>query len=831
MSDTGAKDTSRSSAHLCFRSCCAVLAVLVFAILALISPAAPSASADSRQLTAAGTQKNTPGITLALKKSTSVISATSGYSATVTITNNTFRTLDTGKLTAYTRPDFVFRDSDTVQRWAQADFRLDAMSTLGSNDTPAIQPGKSADVTISVKPDARAISRITTWGAKPVLIRYTHKEAVSAGSERTGSYTGRSSTSTRRTGNTSNSSGPGPGQVELRTFVTRTNSDLPESSLPKLNVVFALPVTSPKLSRTTVSASSLIHGAGAVRTDSAANSIYSENPDCARQAEYIKKLNDTYPFIQNIIDPAVAGQYKDYPAAAVMQPYGTNVSAVSQYPSLQWDSAGIHDHLWDTAAIQKLLKTQGTGSYPDQGNSSGYPFAQAPSIAWQGPHSSWTADALARARQQGYTAVIATSGFTGTGSNAAHTGKLTVPTQSGDITVLSAHSKLSALAQNRATSSSSAAEQSQAGRLNRFIAETAFYETQAPYESRTFLITLGSLADTQQRQYTGSLLKLVSQSPWLQTNTLNSLLTADNPYTSRQAADFAQAGSTGKAAAEQRFYASALKTLAGLREKLAVFDRTILVHSSAGGRTSSAGAQGLSRGDAQNNRLAANRGYTLENSATWMGALYTAFDTCSLRSFTIDDGSTGTADTGQTAQNTAAQDTTTQKNADAAAEAAGPAKSIVDTLYSSVSLMHPGSVSAVSDKANLPLTITNSLPFSVKVGIKGTVLKETAQNTGIEISSVKDITVHAHSSKQTTLTITAQGGRRASAKLSLTDSQGKEFGRAVTTQITSALAVNDITGYAIIAIAVILGALGLYRQIRRIRTGAVNKGDEVAEKH
>ena len=273
-------------------------------------------------------------------------------------------------------------------------------------------------------------------------------------------------------------------------------------------------------------------------------------------------------------------------------------------------------------------------------------------------------------------------------------------------------------------------------------------------------------------------------------------------------------------------YASALKTLAGLREKLAVFDRTILVRSSAGGRTSSAGAQGLSRGDAQNNRLAANRGYTLENSATWMGALYTAFDICSLRSFTIDDGSTGTANTGQTVQDTAAQ-----KNADAAAKAAEPAKSIVDTLYSSVSLMHPGSVSAVSDKANLPLTITNSLPFSVKVGIKGTVIKETAQNTGIEISSVKDITVHAHSNKQTTLTITAQGGRRASAKLSLTDSQGKEFGKAVTTQITSALAVNDITGYAIIAVAVTLGALGLYRQIRRIRTGAVNKGDEVAEKH
>ena len=663
-------------------------------------------------------------------------------------------------------------------------------------------------------------------GAKPVLIRYTHKEAASAGSERTGSYTGHSSTSTGRTGNTSNSGGPGPGQEELRTFVTRTNSDLPESSLPKLNVVFALPVTSPKLSRTTVSASGLIHGAGAVRTDSAANSIYSENPDCARQTEYIKSLNNTYPFIQNIIDPAIAGQYKDYPAAAVMQPYGTNVSAISQYPSLQWDSAGIHDHLWDTAAIQKLLKTQGTGSSPDQEDSSGYLFAQAPSIAWQGPHSSWTADALARARQQGYTAVIATSGFSDTGSAAAHTGKLTVPTQSGDITVLSAHSKLSALAQNRATSSSSAAEQSQAGRLNRFMAETAFYETQAPYESRTFLITLGSLADTQQRQYTGSLLKLVSQSPWLQTDTLNSLLTADSPYTSRQAADLAQAGSAGKAAAGQHFYASALKTLAGLREKLAVFDRTILVRSSAGGRTSSAGAQGLSRGDAQNNRLAANRGYTLENSTTWMGALYTAFDICSLRSFTIDDGSTGTANTGQTVQDTAAQ-----KNADAAAKAAEPAKNIVDTLYSSVSLMHPGSVSAVSDKANLPLTITNSLPFSVKVGIKGTVIKETAQNTGIEISSVKDITVHAHSNKQTTLTITAQGGRRASAKLSLTDSQGKEFGKAVTTQITSALAVNDITGYAIIAVAVTLGALGLYRQIRRIRTGAVNKGDEVAEKH
>lgn len=76
--------------------------------------------------------------------------------------------------------------------------------------------------------------------------------------------------------------------MELRTFVTRTNSDLPESSLPKLNVVFALPVTSPKLSRTTVSASSLIHGAGAVRTDSAANSIYSETPTVPGRLNILK---------------------------------------------------------------------------------------------------------------------------------------------------------------------------------------------------------------------------------------------------------------------------------------------------------------------------------------------------------------------------------------------------------------------------------------------------------------------------------------------------------------------------------------------------------------
>ena len=55
----------------------------------------------------------------------------------------------------------------------------------------------------------------------------------------------------------------------------------------------------------------------------------------------------------------------------------------------------------------------------------------------------------------------------------------------------------------------------------------------------------------------------------------------------------------------------------------------------------------------------------------------------------------------------------------------------------------------------------------------------------------------------------------ADATLSLQDRQGITFGATQTTHITSALQISDKTGFIIIGIAVLLGALGLWRQFHR----------------
>ena len=55
--------------------------------------------------------------------------------------------------------------------------------------------------------------------------------------------------------------------------------------------------------------------------------------------------------------------------------------------------------------------------------------------AWQGT-GNWTADALAKAKQQGYDTVIATHDFEEDDAATAETGKTVVTTDAGDITVL-----------------------------------------------------------------------------------------------------------------------------------------------------------------------------------------------------------------------------------------------------------------------------------------------------------------------------------------------------------------------------------------------------------
>ena len=137
-------------------------------------------------------------------------------------------------------------------------------------------------------------------------------------------------------------------------------------------------------------------------------------------------------------------------------------------------------------------------------------------------------------------------------------------------------------------------------------------------------------------------------------------------------------------------------------------------------------------------------------------------------------------------------------------------------------------MNAVSDKVTLPVTITNDLPFPIQVGLRGTVEKDVAQNLGISLTPVDGITVGAHDDQQVSMTVSVLSGRRGKAQISLVDRRGKAFGTASSTQIIGSFAVNGPVGYAIIALAVVLGLLGAYRQTKRALQGKTAAGNETA---
>ena len=70
-------------------------------------------------------------------------------------------------------------------------------------------------------------------------------------------------------------------------------------------------------------------------------------------------------------------------------------------------------------------------------------------------------------------------------------------TDAGDVTVLTAQSVLSDLAQGKATSSDAEAngEGTTAGRLARFVAQSAFYQMEQPYAERNLLVYLSDNSD------------------------------------------------------------------------------------------------------------------------------------------------------------------------------------------------------------------------------------------------------------------------------------------------------------------------------------------------
>lgn len=705
-------------------------------------------------------QTSSAGLTITLISSTPVVTAESGFKAVIRIRTN--RAIRSGTVELFTNPTYLFPNSSSISDWASGKADSSAITTsqsLGAATLPAMKTGDSRTVDISLDSSQQTLTSMT-WGAKPLLISV--KAVAPLGSQIT---------------------------TTLRTFLTRSNADRPEKDLPKLGLVFLLPVTS-RLEQGQAPSSQalrrLVQGEGAIAVKNLSAFLYPTSKESKSKQEALQKLASDYSFLNLVADPRLAGTLVGSKISAFSQSDGLDINTISQVKSSSWPETGINEETLKAQTSDDLAKRAGTKA------------ASSP-IALSNKTTAWTLDSLTQARTLGYKTVLSQKGFSDLEDSTVHTDKVTVPTSAGDVTVLTADRNLSSSHMDQAMS------------VNKTIAYSAFYETQAPYEKRILLVNLGtSWADRGEGGYQAYLKSLraflgtVHNLPWVETKQLTDLIAADSHYSPDQAKTMAQANEPVTEGTAVDAYRSALAQLSKDKASLRDFRDHVLVPSKNRGQSSSANAQGLSKGNVRKDSQATAPGYTLQNSDSWISGLEKSLEAIAQRGFTWD----------------ATPESVSKQGEDIHA--------VIRALAAAIQLNRVGSLNAVSDKVTLPVTITNDLPFPIQVGLRGTVEKDVAQNLGISLTPVDGITVGAHDDQQVSMTVSVLSGRRGKARISLVDRRGKAFGTASSTQIIGSFAVNGPVGYAIIALAVVLGLLGAYRQTKRALQGKTAAGNETA---
>ena len=456
------------------RALSAILAMVMTMALMLLYAPVPKAEAEE-------TQESQSGTMLSIDSSTAVLTDTSGYHLSATVTNTTDQEIPSGTLTLAMNAFYTFVSRNDIQEWSEGIGQIPTPNIVGQSEVPALQPGASANVHIDADSNQETLASVNSWGPKPVTLSYEAN---------------------------------GVQQDEAHTFATRTGAGINTPDTPAMNITIVQPLEAQGWTTDNTMLEQLVNKGGVTSAELSKIAVPGKE-DEAR----LKSLEQTFTKhdkLQVVADPTYL---KTMPMPTqvdgITQPALFDITAYSALnDSKTYDSAGVGTSRWN--AEQALKNYQ---------SALGDPNASMTTYAWQGT-GNWTADALAKAKQQGYGTVIATHDFEEDDAATAETGKTVVTTDAGDITVLTAQSVLSNLAQGKATSADAEAdgEGTTAGRLARFVAQSAFYQMEQPYSERNLLVCLNGNSDPA---VVDALMTDVEQSPWLNITDLNTLNNAD----------------------------------------------------------------------------------------------------------------------------------------------------------------------------------------------------------------------------------------------------------------------------------------------------------------
>lgn len=441
--------------------------------------------------------------------------------------------------------------------------------------------------------------------------------------------------------------------------------------------------------------------------------------------------------LQVVADPTLAhATGQSTRVNAVMQPAGFDITAyAAKNEADSYENAGVSTTDWSAQSALNGITSTGT------------------TIAWQGS-GDWTLQALTAAKQQGYGMVIAAHDFDSSATATVHTGKYVVPTDAGEVTVLAEQQELGKLAKGKATSSNADSEQSAAGRIARFVAQSAFYQMEQPYTTRNLLVCFG---ENTSPAVIDTLMTALEQSSWLQLTSLDQLANAEAYQTGDTALKTVPQNSKLSAKRSQTLN-STLRDLTASRKDIDRFASSVLTEASASTK-------------------AAKR---------WMSRVRAAHTTLALHALSQHAGNEEREGLIQGATN------------------------LGSGMLAGVRITPTESISVVSETAKMPVTISNDHPYPVHVKVSSL-----TDSMEIVTSRFTEADVPAHGETQVTFTIRVATSGRTTAHINLMDRNDKAFGVTQDTSITSVLRISDMSGFLMIGFSLLLGVLGLWRQFHR----------------
>ena len=674
---------------------------------------------------------------LSLTKATAVVTDVSGYHAAVTVTNRSGRDWPAGRLVLSTNPRYTFRSRTDLRQWTQNDAAISTRTTLCEAQVPALPSGMKTTVPLDVTPDAQGLADIRVWGPKPLRIDYV--ATADDGSEAASST--------------------------LTTFLTRSGDGLVDADTPPLRMTVTLPLTTDGWTVDKEAAQTLLK-------EGKAGDVIRLDEEDAQLDRAVFQLVSDHPSLQVLADPTMMRELPASPTpAAITQPAGFDITAYAARGDADaYSRAGVAGASWTSDAAMRDLQQADPHAAED-----------TPVIAVEGK-AQWTMDALTEAKRQGYDTVMATSDFEAEETATVHNARTTVPTDAGEVTVLVEQRELGRLAKGKATDSRSRAETTPAGRIVRFLAQSAFYQMEEPYHTRNLLVALAD--DAADGAEADMLMDAVESAPWLQLTGLKELKSSDPYLQGEQAIATVPADPAMGAKAETSFDV-ALRTLETSRDDITRFGSSVLV----GATVHDARAlerRGFTDADAHSDGGGGGGGKGSGDSpaTVWLDRLLAVHDRLALHALS-DDAAQRERLTGQ-------------------------ADRFSGSIFDEVSITPSEKVTVVSETAQMPVTVSNRHPFPVRVRVSSF-----TDSTEIVTSHTATVDVPANGETQTQFTIRVSTTSAAHATLTLRDRSGMAFGAQQTTPITSVLRISDKTGFIIIALAAAMAVLGLWRQFHR----------------